>query len=381
VSERVRDVEHRVTPVELFFDLVFVFALTQVTALLAEDATWPGLGRAMLVLAVLWWLWVSFAWLTNMFDADDGLALAAMLFATGAMFVAALAVPEAFGRYALLFGVAVVLVRVTHLALSALAGRGDPALLAAVLRIAPIGMVGALLIFAAAFVPVAWRPAMWLLAVLIGLAAPLIGGMRGFRIRPAHFAERYGLVIIIALGESLVALSVGVTHVHVGSGVITAALLAMAVAGALWWAYFDVVAIVAERRFRALGPREQPRMARDSYTYLHLPMVTGIVLFALGIKLLLGHVDAELEAVPATALCVGPAMYFLALSTFKRRNIGSFNQPRLVTALVLVALTPAATAMPALVALACVAAVCCALIAYETVRYAEARDRIRHTTG
>src|SRR4051794_33071885 len=157
-----------------------------------------------------------------------------------------------------------------------------------------------------------------------------------------------------------------------------AALLGVAAAGAMWWAYFDVVAIVAERRFRAADPAEQVRIARDSYTYLHLPMVAGIIVFAVGVKETLADRGADLATVPAVALCGGVALYLVALSTLKRRNIGSFNVPRLVAAAVLAALIPLATAIPALLSLALVASAACGLIVFEVFHYAEARDRIRH---
>ena len=163
------------------------------------------------------------------------------------------------------------------------------------------------------------------------------------------------------------------------AGIIVGALLGVAVAAALWWAYFDFVALVAAARAaRGRAGDEQVRIARDSYTYLHLPMVAGIVLFALGTKKTLAHVGDELEAVPAVALCGGVALYLVALSALKRRNIGSFNWPRLVAAVLLAVLAPVATAMPALVALALVAVLAVGLIAYEMVRYAETRDRVRH---
>jgi low temperature requirement protein LtrA len=152
----------------------------------------------------------------------------------------------------------------------------------------------------------------------------------------------------------------------------------MVVAGAMWWVYFDFVALVAERRMRGAPPDERVRMARDSFTYLHLPMVAGIILFAVGIKKTLPHIGAELDPVPAVALCGGVALYLLSLSAFKRRNIGTWNQPRLVAASALVVLAPIATAIPALVAVGLVAAVTAALVAYETIAWAEARDRIRH---
>jgi low temperature requirement protein LtrA len=207
-----------------------------------------------------------------------------------------------------------------------------------------------------------------------------VRGVEGWRVAAKHFAERHGLIVIIALGESIVALGVGAGGLELDAGLISAALLGIAIAGAMWWAYFDLVALVAERRLRTAPCDEQVRIARDSFTYLHLPMVAGIVVFALGVKKTLAHVDHELETVPAVALCGGAALYFLALSAFKRRNIGSFNYPRLVAASALVVLAPIATAIPALLALGLVAVISVALIAYEFVAYAEARDRIRHAS-
>jgi low temperature requirement protein LtrA len=160
--------------------------------------------------------------------------------------------------------------------------------------------------------------------------------------------------------------------------VIAGALFGITVAGALWWAYFDVVAIVAERRLRSAGPDDRVRMARDSYTYLHLPMIAGIIVFAVGVKKTLGDVDGHLHAVSAAALCGGVALYLLALSAFKRRNVGSFNVPRLIAASALAALAPLATALPALLSLALVALAAGGLIAFEVFHYAEARERIRH---
>ena len=153
---------HPVTPLELYFDLVFVFAFTQVTTLLSDDPTWGGLGRGLLILAALWWAWAGYAWLTNTVNPDEGAVWGAMLVAMAAMFVAALAVPDAFGHHALVFGTAFLIVNLMHIALFALAGRGDADLLAAVLRIAPSTLAGATLIIGAAFVHGAVRPMFWL---------------------------------------------------------------------------------------------------------------------------------------------------------------------------------------------------------------------------
>src|SRR5207248_957114 len=162
---------------------------------------------------------------------------------TAAMFVAALAVPEAFGRHRFVFAMAFLIVRVVHIGLFALAGRGDRDLVAAVLRIAPSTVVGSALIVAAGFVGPGLRPGLWLAALALGYFGPLVGGMSGWRISPAHFAERHGLIVIIALGESLVAIGVGARGTGLGAGVIVAAVLGLAVATAFWLAYFDFFSI------------------------------------------------------------------------------------------------------------------------------------------
>jgi low temperature requirement protein LtrA len=183
--------------------------------------------------------------------------------------------------------------------------------------------------------------------------------------------------MIIALGESIVAIGLGSTDL-LGTGALTAALLGLAVAAALWWAYFDVVALVAERRLREQTGSAQLRMARDSYSYLHLPMVAGIILFAVGVKKTLEHVGDPLDVVPAVCLCGGVALYFVAHILFRLRNVGTINRQRLVVAALLAALVPVALEIPSLATLTAVTALCAALIAYEAIRFAEARDRVRH---
>jgi Predicted membrane protein len=216
VPELHAELDHRVTPTELFFDLVFVFAFTQVTTLLVDDPTWGGFGRGLLVVAVLWWAWASYAWLTNTVDADDGIVLAVMLVATAALFVAALAVPEAFGSHRLVFALAFLVVLVMFVGLFAVAGRAEPDLLAAVLRMARTAFAGAALIVIAAFVASGLRPVLWLAAVAVGFVGPILVGVRGWRVHLAHFAERHGLILIIALGEALVAIGLGARSTRLG---------------------------------------------------------------------------------------------------------------------------------------------------------------------
>jgi low temperature requirement protein LtrA len=368
--------EERVTPLELFFDLVFVFAITQVTSLVSRDPTWQGLGKGVLVLALLWWAWAAYAWLTSTVNPDEGIVRLAMFGAMAAMLVASLSVPGAFGDDALVFAAAYTVVRIAHLGLYALAGRGDPELLYAVATIAPTSLASSALLFAAAALDGAAQAAVWVVAVAVDLAGPFVSRGRGWRLAAGHFAERHGLIVIIAIGESIVA--VGVGAFSIGPGIVLAAVLALVVAAALWWLYFDVVALVAERRLRDAVGAAQMRLARDSYSYLHFPMVAGIIFFALGVKKTLAHVGDPLDTVPAVALCGGVALYLLAHVAFRLRNVGTLNRQRLVVAAVLVALIPAGTSLPALGTLALVAGIAAGLIAYEALRFAEARQRVRH---
>jgi low temperature requirement protein LtrA len=372
------DTEQRVTPLELFFDLVFVFAITQVTSMLAADPTWGGLLRGLLVLGALWWAWGAYAWLTNTLNPEEGAVRIAMFVAMAAMLIVALAVPEAFDEHGVIFGVAYLAVRALHLALYALAGRGDRDLLGAVLRMARSSTISGVLILTAGFLDDEPRIALWVIGLAIDYLGVLIGRGAGWRISPGHFAERHGLIIIIALGESIVAIGVGAGGIELTAGVVAAALLAIVVVASLWWAYFDWVAIVAEQQLRQAAGTAQTRLARDMYSYLHFPMVAGIVLFAVSLKKTLDDFDKHLEPMPVAALCGGLALYLIAHVLLRFRLSRTIGRGRPVAVLALLALWPAAYEVPALAALAAVAAVFVALIAYEAIRYREPRYQIRH---
>ena len=378
VFEEAVEAEQRVTPLELFFDLVFVFALTQVTGFVSSDPTWTRLVEGIAILAALWWAWESYAWLQNTAASDEGAMRVVLLSAMGAMLIASLAVPRAFGDDGLIFGIAYFAVLALHIGAYVIVSRGDPVLRAVVLRLASTVIPAASLLVVAGALDGTPRALCWVAALAIDYGGLVARGVEGWRVQPGHFAERHGLIVIIALGESIVSLGVGAGGLDLTAGVIAGALLGVAVAAAMWWAYFDVVAIVAERRLRRADPADRVLIARDSYTYLHLPMIAGVIVFAIGVKKTLAGVDDHLHAVPAVALCGGVALYLLALSAFKRRNVGSFNVPRLVAASLLAALAPLTISLPALLSLALVALVACVLIAFEVFHYAEARDRIRH---
>jgi low temperature requirement protein LtrA len=231
---------------------------------------------------------------------------------------------------------------------------------------------------AASFADGALQGALWAIALTLDMSGPLFFGSEGWKLVPGHFAERHGLIIIIALGESIVAIGAGAgTEMDLGIGI--AAVLGIVVAAALWWLYFDVVALVAERRLQnAAEGRERNQIARDSFSYLHLPMVAGIVLVALGLKKTLGHVEDPLKTVPAVAMLGGVSLYLLAHVAFRWRNVHRFSTQRVLCAVLLAALIPLGVELPALATLAILAAVLAVLIAYERVRFAELRDRLRH---
>jgi low temperature requirement protein LtrA len=370
--------EHRVTPLELFYDLVFVFAFTQVTRLLVDDPTWGGVLRGMLVLAALWWAWSGYAWLTSTLDVDDGGVRLAMLASFATMLGVALAVPGAFGDDALLFAVAFLVVRVLHLVLYAVVASGDRDLLASLVRIAPTELLGASLLVVAAFVEGDARIAVWLVALAIDYFGPVVMGLgTGWRIAPEHFAERHGLIVLIALGESIISIGVG-AGLEVVPKVLLGAGLGVVVVSALWWLYFDVAAIFLRTRFVEATGIAQIRLALEAYSYLHLPMIAGIVLFAFGLEETLHHVGDPLHAVHAVALCGGAALYLLAHVTVLYRTTRRVFRRRTIGGVVSLALIPAALELPALASLGLVSATCAFVVAYEAIRHREHRVTVRH---
>jgi low temperature requirement protein LtrA len=373
------DHEQRVTPLELFFDLVFVFAITQVTSLMAGDATWTGVLHGMLVLAALWWAWTAYAWLTNTVNSDEGLVRMTILAAMAAMLVVSLAVPGAFGDDGVLFAGAYMVVRYLHLLLYAIATKHDPDLLGAVLRLAVTATLGPGLLVFAGFLEGEERVAVWIAALALDYVGPaVIGRGRGWTVSAEHFAERHALIILIALGESIVAIGVGATDITLDLGTVVAAVLAIALVSALWWLYFDVAAILARMRLAAASGIEQAVLARDAYSYLHLPMVAGIVLFALGLKKTLGDVGEPLGTVPAVALAGGVALYLLAHCAFFLRLARRLFRRRFLGGVLLLVLLPVVNELPALASLALVGAVCVLVVTFEVILHREHRTQVRH---
>jgi low temperature requirement protein LtrA len=296
------------------------------------------------------------------------------------MFIAALVVPGVFDDEGVIFGAAFLVVVAMHLALYALAGRGHRDLLAAVLRLAPWTLLGAMLILVAGFgFAEGARVWLWVAALACTYVGAGLSGSTGWRLHPSHLAERYGLVLIIALGEAFVAIGIGATGIGIGLGEIVAATLGLLVATSFWLAYFDFFSIRGERMLNDLRGPDRIALARDVYAYAHLPMIVGIVLFAFAMKTVVRHVGDELDYVAAFALCGGSALYLLTYSAIRIRIERRLNvsRGRFLAALALLVVLPLATMVPALAALALVTAVWLALHAYELVWWREARARSR----
>jgi low temperature requirement protein LtrA len=377
VSQRSVGDEHQVAPLELLFDLVFVFAFTQVTTLLTNHSTWEGLGQALLIMTALWWAWAAYAWLTNTIDAEVGPVLAAMFVAMGAMFMAALAVPGAFGEDGVVFGVAFLIANLMQTALYALGAGGDRQLLSAIRRVVPWVLVGSALILLAGFFDGGLQAALWIAALAVGFGGPAFVSLEGWRVQPRHFVERHGLIVIIAIGESLVAVGLGARGERLHADVIVASLLGLLVAMSFWLAYFDFFTIRGRQLLDERSGEQRIAIARDIYTYLHLPMVAGIVLFAFAVKSALKHLGDELGTIEALSLCGGSALYLFAYVALRFRVARSVRGGRLVAAITCLLLIPVTTVVPALVALALVAGVWVALHAYELIWWREARAQLR----
>jgi low temperature requirement protein LtrA len=313
--------ETRVSSFELFFDLVFVFAFTQVTASVAHDPTWAGLGHGVLAFAMLWWAWGAYAWLTNTVPTDQVAPRLVILAAMASMLVVALAVPGAFDDSGPAFGIAYMVVMVLHAALFALASAtGDPEVTRrAIMRLAATNLPAAAVLIVAGFADGTLQTGLWIATVAVTYAGPYITGVGGFTVSPAHFVERHGLIVLIALGESVVAIGAGQVE-DVDAHVAATAVVAMALVAGLWWTYFDGEADLTEQALHQAEGHGRARLARDVYSFLHVPIVLGVVLVALGIKATLAHSSQLLDDVTATAVGVGVALYFAALTAIAVRR-------------------------------------------------------------
>ena len=343
----------RVTMFELFFDLVFVFAVTRVTSLVLEHPTAAGLGRGLLVLALLWWAWGAYAWLTNAVDTNSTQSRAVILAAMGAMLIVAIATPQAWGVNALPFALCYFAVRALHLVLFAVAGGSQNR--AAILRLAPGNLTASILLIIGVFVPPDVQIALWVLAVVIDYGTPLVTGVGGFTVHAAHFVERHSLVVIIALGESIVSIGAGVLRLgqpRITIIIASAVLLSIALIGGFWWAYFDREIELTERVLSMAQGARRAHFARDIFSYLHLPLVAGVVFVAVGIEGVMSHPTATLHGVYPLCLGGGSALFLAGLGGVRRRRGHRFRLDHMVGVLVCLATIPLASRVPGMLTLA-----------------------------
>jgi low temperature requirement protein LtrA len=305
-----------VTTLELFFDLVFVFAVTQLTGVVRHGHGPADLARAGLILFVLWWMYDGFAWLTNNVSTTSTSRRVLLLFAMAAFLVIAVAVPDAFGHDGVIFGVAYLALVLTHLGMFTLAQSTLSA--RAIWGIAPFNLGCALLVLAAGWFTGAADWVLWGAAAAVLLAAMARRAESGFELRPAHFAERHGLIVIIALGESVVGVGVGAEGQLHEPAVVLTALLGLALAAALWWLYFDRDDEEGAQALAGMSTEGRARRALFAYSLGVLVLVAGIVLAAAGLETAVTHPHGHLETWAAWTLVAGVAAYLLGLGLFRR---------------------------------------------------------------
>jgi low temperature requirement protein LtrA len=322
----------RVSTLELFFDLVFAFTLTQLTALLAGHLSLAGVSQVLLIFGVLWWMYGGYAWLTNTRTPDRTPERLLMLLGMAGFLVVGLAIPHGFGSEGMgaaggLLGLGYLVVVLVHTSLYYRLNRN-------IMRIAPFNITSALLVILAGVADGPAVYALWAAALAIQVLSPLIANPGGrFEIRPAHFVERHGALIIVALGESVTALGISATRDGVTGSLAGAAVLGLALTACLWWIYFGTGDDDrAERAFTAASPEQRPGLALSAYFYAHIPMLLGVVAMAAGVKLTLGHPGRPETVGQALALSGGVALFLAGDAWFRRALRIGTPWPRLVTA-------------------------------------------------
>ncbi len=360
--------ERRTTPVELLWDLAFVFAITQTSTFLVRHLTWGGFFHAMLILALVWWAWSAFVWAANAQAEDSGAMQVTLLGALLLIFVAGLAVPGAFGDEATLFAVTYAGVRLLHLGLYVDASHRGGASREAITGFAVTVGIGMTLLVVGSFLDGAARVVLWTAAVAIDYAGPAWltrERLRGLQeVAVAHFAERYGLFVIICLGESIVAIGLAADGRPITAALIAAVAFGLLATIGLWRTYFGPLAVSAEESLRR-DETDAVLAAADGYSYLHLPIVAGIVVFAVGVRLAVEDPSASLPTAARLALCGGVALYLLGHAAFRLRMVDRTNRFELAVVIAMAAIFLACGGLAAWVVVAIVAVVLLALSGAE----------------
>jgi len=365
--------EQRATWLELFFDLVFVFAVTQLSHLLLHHLTLRGALQTLFLLLVVWWAWIYTTWMTNWFDPESVLVRLVLLVVMASSLLMAVAIPEAFGTLAPLFACSYVLLQVARNAFNVYATPRDNAFHVIFLRILAWSLASGVLWLAGGFAPSGARTWLWIAALAVDYVAPSVAywtprlgrsATTDWEIETAHFAERFQLFIIIALGESIVVTGATASSLVLDFANGTALMVAFGTSAALWWLYFDEVGWRAQRFLSQ--SHDSGRLARDAYTYLHIPIVAGIIVVAVADEVVIAHPGASPSGAELAVILGGPVLYLVGHTLFRLRMIHNVSAKRVVAAIAILALAPLGGALSSLALAACVLAILAVLAAAET---------------
>jgi len=323
--------DQKVTFVELFFDLVFVFSVTQVVGLLHDSLDWIAVSQAILVFWLVWWAWTQFTWALNAADTTHYLVELGALVATGVAFFMAVALPDAFHGRGLWFAIPYVLVRLIGLILYAWVASENPSQRAAVQRFAVVSIGGLVAVLIGGIAGGAMQVWFWAFAILLDVIAAAIGGQaEGWNLHPEHFGERHGLFVIIALGETLIVAAGGVTGVPWTGELITAAVLAVALTGGLWWSYFTQAKPELDHALESSRGVAQSMLARDAFSLVHFPMLCGVIAYAVAVEEAIAHPAEPLPLEGRVMLAVGLALFVGGMAAAMWRATRRLLLPRLV---------------------------------------------------
>ena len=369
--------ERRTSYLELFFDLVFIFAITQVTTLVLGDTSGGGFARSALVLAMVWWAWSAYAWMTNAIDVGSPVVRAGLLAAAAGSFLMAIALPQAYGGGGIRFAAPYFAVRVLNILLYVRGLRHDREHQASVKSLVPFFLLAPAVVLAGGFVDDPWRVSLWGVALGIDLLGALNAGRFVYRVSPSHFAERYALFVIIALGESVVAIGVAAAGLELDAKLAGAVAVAFAGVAALWWAYFDFTAVAAERMLKRAGEAARGKLARDLFTFCHYPIVAGIILFAVAGKQTVAHPGEPLGGAGRFSLGAGIALFLLGFVLARYRAIRRIAWERVGAGAAILAVALAVDGLAGAPLMGVAVGLLVLALAIEAVRLREVRSSVR----
>lgn len=347
-----RGADERITPIELILDVVFVLGFSQCTEYMVSQGSWQGVADALITLALLWRGWVEFSWFASDFDPNSPIVVSAIFTAMGAFLMMAVSIPRAFSDFALPFVAAYAVIRLVQMGLGLLASRIDSVFRTAVSRSAISGVAGLALLFVGSFIDGFWGYVCWTLAIIVDYVMAVVTRF-GWRLNAGHFAERYRLIVIIAMGESVLAIGAGADVAHATFRTLLLAITGVALLACLWGTYFDGTDTAAEHALVNTPPGvRQNRLARQAYSLLHFPLVVGDVLLALGLESAVAHPARPLGQHVEAAFFGGISLYLLSCVAFGYVTTKALNAPRLVVGALMAAMIPLGATIPAWASLA-----------------------------